>query len=135
MAAALVLRAVLGGWGGLESGVIGIVVASGALFLMFLLKGIAGGDVKLMATVGAWAGAKQAFPIFLAVAVAGGMLATYYVWVDNKLRRMARSNAISGDLRADRHLCAERPAPTVPFGIAIALGTVLCAAGNALLWR
>lgn len=46
-----------------------------ALFLpLYLMQGMGGGDVKLMATVGAFAGPALAFQIGLATCIAGGAL-------------------------------------------------------------
>ena len=57
--AALVVRAGLGGWTGLKGGLAGMLFAGGIFFLLFLLGGMGGGDVKLMAAVGAWVGLAQ----------------------------------------------------------------------------
>lgn len=141
LAAALVTRALLGGWVGLKSGLLGIFVASSVFLLIFLMRGMGGGDVKLMAAVGAWAGSERAFGILLAAALVGGVLAIYYVTFTGKLRHtavnaliLARHHLSSG-IRTHPYLNIEEPgAARVPFGIAIALGTLFCA-GNAMLWR
>jgi prepilin peptidase CpaA len=141
MAAALVTRALLGGWLGLKSGLLGIFAASGIFLLIFLMRGMAGGDVKLMAAVGAWAGSGQAIGILLAAALAGGVLAIYCVAFTGKLRQttvnafgLVRHHLSSGIRTHPRLNIEEAGTKRVPFGIAIALGTLFCA-GNALLWR
>ena len=54
--AALLVRTVLGGWANSWGGLAGMLLAGGIFFLLFLLGGMGGGDVKLMAAVGAWVG-------------------------------------------------------------------------------
>ena len=40
-------------------GLAGMLLAGGIFFLLFLLGGMGGGDVKLMAAVGAWVGLRR----------------------------------------------------------------------------
>jgi prepilin peptidase CpaA len=67
---------------GITDGLAGIGFSAGgwvvglALFLpLFLLRGMGGGDVKLLAALGAWVGPGQAVWLALWSAVAGGVLA------------------------------------------------------------
>src|SRR5207302_1599656 len=57
--AALPLRTALLGLSGLKSGAIGMLVAGGLFLLLYMLGAMGGGDMKLMAAVGAWVGSKQ----------------------------------------------------------------------------
>src|ERR1700741_4069524 len=73
--AALVLRFAFLGLSGLKSGSVGMLVAGGLFLLLFMVGAMGGGDMKLMAAVGAWVGSMQVMTLILAAALAGGFLA------------------------------------------------------------
>ena len=139
--AALPLRTALLGLAGLKSGSIGILVAGGLFLLLFVLGAMGGGDMKLMAAVGAWVGSAQVMTLILAAALAGGVLA---------IARMVLSKNVGQTLRSTMQLIHYRftsglqPHPElnvqasesqrVPFGVAIAMGALSCA-GSAVWWR
>src|SRR6266404_6345311 len=89
--AALVVRTGLGGWTELRSGLAGMLFAGGIFFLLFLLGGMGGGDVKLMAAVGAWVGTAQVGILLIMSAIAGGLLATGYVLVHKRMLESLRN--------------------------------------------
>ena len=74
-AAAFVFWAVSGGPTGLGFSVAGWLVGCLLFLPWFLLRGMGGGDVKLLAALGAWAGPGTALWIALYAAVAGGVFA------------------------------------------------------------
>lgn len=139
--AALVARIGLGGWTELRGGLAGMLFAGGIFFLLFLLGGMGGGDVKLMAAVGAWVGLAQVGILLVVSAIAGGLLAAGYVLVHKKMFESLRNVA-----ELVRHHLTEgfAPHPTLnvrqagtlrlPYGLAIAIGTFYCV-GNAFWWR
>lgn len=141
LVAALVLRSALLGMSGLKSGAVGGLVAGGFFFVLFLLGGMGGGDVKLMAAVGAWVGSTQVVTMLIAAAFAGGLLALAYMIFGHLVRQtlrnvleLARFRLTSG-LRPHPFLNVREPGSMrVPFGAAIAMGTLYCA-GNAVWWR
>ena len=89
--AALVVRTGLGGWPGLRGGLAGMLLAGGIFFLLFLLGGMGGGDVKLMAAVGAWVGLAQVGTVLIVSAIAGGLLAVGYVLVHKRMWESLRN--------------------------------------------
>jgi prepilin peptidase CpaA len=103
----------------------GIAVALGLFgfgFVLHLLGVIGGGDVKLLAAAGLWAGPQYLVPLLLIMALSGGVLALVLM--------IARASRVRV-----RHL---RAGPTrghgqLPYGVAIAAGgmtvSVLLAAG------
>jgi prepilin peptidase CpaA len=104
-----------------------------ALFLPFyLLRGMAAGDVKLMATVGALAGPGPAFAIAVWAWVAGGALALLMIVARGRVR--AAGDNLRALLRPLLMRLAGIPAapeplahPSVgamPYGVAVALGTL-----------
>lgn len=139
--AALLVRIVLGGWAELRGGLAGMLTAGGIFFLLFLLGGMGGGDVKLMAAVGAWVGFDQV-PIFLMVsALAGGLLAAGYMLVHKQIFETLRNTV---ELVRHHLTAGIEPHPILnvqqagtlrlPYGVAIAIGTFYCV-GNAFWWR
>ena len=138
---ALVLRFALLGWAGFKSGVVGLSLAGGLFFVLLVIGAMGGGDVKLMASVGAWAGSAQVLSVLVAAALAGGLLAIFYVLVRQGIRQTFW-NAL--DLIRFRLTTGLHPHPLlnvregkalrVRFGVAIAMGTLFCA-GNAIWWR
>jgi prepilin peptidase CpaA len=137
---ALVTRSAWG-WRGLQAGFTGLALSGGIFLALFLLGGMGGGDVKLMATVGAWAGPTQSFAILITTAIAGGLLAVGYMICRRQvlftllnLLELIRHHATSG-LRPHPWLnVQEAGSMRVPYGLAIAMGTLFCV-GNAFGWR
>jgi prepilin peptidase CpaA len=104
------------------------------LFLpLYILRGMAGGDVKLMAGVGAFAGPALALKIGLATFCIGGVMALVMVIARGRMRdllanllallrpvfmRMLGMHAVSEPLPV-------ASVGNMPYGLAIALGTML----------
>lgn len=139
--AALAVRFVLLGSAGLKGGLAGLLVAGFLFFLLFVIGAIGGGDVKLMACVGAWAGSDRVASVLTAVAFAGGLLAMIYVVFGQGIRQTSRNLIdvvcfhFASGFRSHPVLNVDATrAPRVPFGVAIAMGTMFCA-GNSLWWR
>ena len=137
---ALAVRSLLSGWSGLRSGFFGML-ADGAIFaLFFFLGGMGGGDVKLMAAVGAWAGIAQAFIILVATVIAGGILAVGYVVYRRRVfltilntMELLQHHLASGIQPHPELNIREQATLRVPYGLAIAIGTLYCLA-RTLSW-
>lgn len=139
--AVLPLRTAFVGFSGLKNGIIGMVVAGGLFTVLYALGAMGGGDMKLMAAVGAWVGSTQVMTLILATALAGGVLA---------IGRIVSRNVVGSTLRNTVRLIYYRltsglkPHPElnvqssgsqrVPYGVAIAIGTLFCAR-NVVWWR
>ena len=67
------------GWPGLGMSVLGALFGFAVLLPMFLLGGMGGGDVKLLAAAGAWVGWPLALVVFLAAALAQGIYAVVLI--------------------------------------------------------
>ncbi len=130
LAAALALRA-LPGPDPVLPGLAGAGIALAFGLPLFALRGLGGGDVKLLAAVGAFLGPGRLITALLAAGVAGGVLA-----VAVALRRGVLLPALLGTgglLRrwatlgraGERRTLASPGAITVPYGVAIAVGAVV----------
>lgn len=75
LAAGLAANLLAGGLPGLMESSKGSLIGLGLLFIPFAMGGIGGGDVKLMAVIGAIKGPAFVLSTFLAGAIAGGILA------------------------------------------------------------
>jgi len=130
---ALLLRGVTLGWLGLRAGALGVLLGGGLFYFLFLLGGMGGGDVKLMAAVGGWAGIAQTTYVLLVTAMAGGVIAIVYVATNRQVLK-----SISNSLELIRHHFTHgfQPHPVlnvhdadslrIPYGLAIAIGTLYC---------
>jgi prepilin peptidase CpaA len=141
LVAALVLRFAVLGWVGLEIGAVGMLVAGGSFLILLVMGAMGGGDMKLMAAVGAWVGSAQVVAILLTAALAGGVLAVVYIIFGKGIRRtlwnlmeLIRFRLTSGLQPHPVLNVRESGSQRVPFGVAIAMATVYCA-GNAIWWR
>jgi len=131
--AALGIRILMMGWRGLGSGLLALLAGGGIFFLLFLIGGMGGGDVKLMAAVGAWTGIPQIVAVLIAAAIAGGILALGYMIAGGRIRttllntvELFRHHLTSG-LRPHPVLNIREPGMMrLPYGLAIALGTLYC---------
>lgn len=101
-----------------------------AIFLPFyLLRGMAAGDVKMMAVVGAFTGPATAFEIAVLTWCAGGVMAVLTILVRGHLR-LAIGNIgrmLVGIVTPGAGMLApaqEKSAGSMPYGLAIAIGTV-----------
>jgi prepilin peptidase CpaA len=144
----LTLPAILAGvaWHGLTRGSDGLAFAAAGLALglavllgPYLLGVMGGGDVKLMAAVGAWLGANDVFTAFIFTCAVGGIYALLV------LLRRGLARRVAGNIRdaflvflATRRLEfapvqseAGRRLPRLCYGLAIALGTMASLAWTA----
>ncbi len=141
MVAGLAVRLALLGWLGLRGGLAGMFLAGGIFFVLFVLGGVGGGDVKLVAAVGAWAGVVQVGIVLLVSALAGGILEVGYMVFPRQVRETLRNTAelvrhhLASGLQPHPVLnVREQGAIRIPYGLAVAIGTLYCV-GNAFWWR
>jgi prepilin peptidase CpaA len=81
------------------------------LFLMFALNAMGGGDVKMLTALALWVAPRLVMPMLLVMAVVGGLLAA-------AMLVHYRLTAPDDD---DVTEAPTRPAPEVPYGVAIAV--------------
>lgn len=104
---------------GISTWALGWLTGFGIFLPVYLLRGMAAGDVKLMAAVGAWLGASLAAWIALVCFVIGGAWALMLVLATGKGRQLLRNLggiALTGQ--------AGPSVGSLPYGVAIAAGTL-----------
>jgi prepilin peptidase CpaA len=141
LVAALILRATLLGLSGLKNGAIGILIAGGLFYVLYVVGAMGGGDMKMMAAVGAWVGSTHIGTLLISIGLAGGVLAVVSIVFHKNLIQTVRNTVVlacyrfTSGLQPHPEMNVQAPgSKRVPFGLAIALGTLFCAA-NAAWWR
>ena len=141
LAAGLVVQFGWGGVAGLLDGLEAAGVCILFLLIPFLVRAAGAGDLKMLAACGAFIGMRQVLLLLLAVSFAGffvavGMLITRKVGA----ARMKHAFRTLFDWRYDRKAGRAALPPKedegnrVPFGLAIALGTLATLALEAFGW-
>jgi prepilin peptidase CpaA len=124
------VRLILGGWRSASDGVTAGLVGGGVFFLLFLVRGMGAGDVKLMTAIGMWAGLRQLVVILMVTALAGGVLAVGYMVARKRglgtlrnIGALLRFHVVTG-LSPHPEINLENPqAIRIPYALAIAAGT------------
>ena len=126
----ILLRTGVLGWRGLATALAGGVFAGGIFFLLYLVRGMGAGDVKLMTAVGCISGVPAVFHIMLACALAGGIIALGIMLYRSSATRTVRNvwellrfHAAHGP-QVHPMLNIDNPQATrLPYAVAIAAGS------------
>ena len=126
----ILLRTGLLGWRGLATALAGGALAGGVFFLLYLVRGMGAGDVKLITAVGCFSGFPNVVQILVACALAGGIMALGVALYRGSTLRMLRNvwellrfHAGHG-ARVHPTLNIDNPqAIRLPYAIAIAAGS------------
>src|SRR5688572_2486300 len=110
----------------------GCLLGAALFFPMFALRGMGGGDVKLLAAVGAWLGPGQVAIAALATSIAGGVLGLVVAVVYGYLRT-ALSNLwmllthwrVAGVRPLPAVTLQDATGPRLAYAVPIAIGTVV----------
>jgi prepilin peptidase CpaA len=124
-AAGLILQTVHSGWRGAGSALLGTVTGAAVFLIFYLLGGMGGGDVKLMAGFGAVLGVKQLLEAALWTAGCGGVMAVVVIAVSQLRQFFAGRRQVPGtevpasgpEIRTRRE--------SIPYAPAIAAGVWL----------
>ena len=124
----LVFHLATTGLPGLKSSALGLSVGLEVLLVPYMLGGMGGGDVKLLAGLGAWLGPKSILITALYTGVAGGVLALGMI-VASSGKGVNFMKTIYEDLVCfltfrDRTPVASRGDRNIPYSLAIAAGTL-----------
>jgi prepilin peptidase CpaA len=103
-----------------------------AMFLPFyLVRGMAAGDVKLMAVIGFFSGPGETFSIAVLTWCLGGLMALFLIFLRRGRLRLALANIgniLSGVLTSGTRmetLEKQQSAGAMPYGLAMALATII----------
>ena len=123
-AAGLILQTIQSGWKGAGSALLGTITGACVFLIFYLLGGMGGGDVKLMAGFGSLLGVHRLLEAALWTAGCGGVMAVLVIGVRSVRGVMRRKSpdamASPGDAQA-----ARRRADSIPYAPAIAAGVWL----------
>jgi prepilin peptidase CpaA len=128
------------GWPGLSFSLIGLAAGFGVYLLFYVIRAMGGGDVKLMAAVGAMVGWRDWFGIFLITAVLGGIMALILIIRKKRfLKTFWNVGFILSEIKGGRpaymgreELDVRSPkALGLPHGAVIAVGTMFFLAVSA----
>jgi prepilin peptidase CpaA len=138
----LLYHAWVGGLPGLGASAVGALFGFLILFLFYLMGGIGGGDVKLLAAVGAWLGLPLTFFVFIVTSLAAGIYAVALLvayghwrrtWINVRIawyRLTAIGRHLGGEDRVEQAVQGAEPRKNcIPFAAMMALG--LC---GTLIW-
>ena len=131
-AAGLTAQAAFGGWAGFVDGMAGLGVGLGCLVVLWAMKGMGAGDVKLMAAVGTWLGPRLVSHALIAGILIGGVIAiamiarrrSWSLCMANLSMAVARAGTgIGGSAGAQPSLASSPTA--MPYAIPLMLGTLM----------
>lgn len=127
--AGLAYNGYMTGVAGLEMSGLGLLVGLGLLFIPFVLGGLGGGDVKLLAALGAWLGPKGIVFATLYSGIAGGVLALVAM-VASREGKVGSVRSIYEDLIffvtfRERRSVSSRGKRRIPYSLAIASGALV----------
>ena len=125
----LVLQTAQHGWRGVGSALLGTLAGAGVFLIFYLLGGMGGGDVKLMAGFGALLGVKRLFAAALWTAGCGGVMALAVIAFGLVRDLWARRKA-SGSPAAASRSHQGRNGDSIPYAPAIAAGVWLSLVGG-----
>lgn len=114
------------GAGALGHAVLGLALCLGCMLPFYIGRGMAAGDVKLMAMVGAFLGPINGFAAWLLTLVAGALLALLGIGLRRFVQAAVPLLLATAKLSA-LAACSARPMQglgKIPYAAAIALGTV-----------
>ncbi|MDE3106233.1 MAG: prepilin peptidase [Acidobacteriota bacterium] len=132
MLLALAVHTMTDGWRGTLQSLGGLVLCGGIFFVLFALHAMGGGDVKMMAAVGALVGLAHSAEALIASCLCGGVMALIYMFVKKRTKKtlqnlgsLVQHHAIQGaEVHPELNL-SNPDAVKMPYGVAIASGAIV----------
>jgi len=122
------LQSVQNGWRGAGSALLGTATGAAVFLIFYLLGGMGGGDVKLMAGFGAVLGVKTLLEAALWTAGCGGVMALLVIsvrYVRQLWKKRTTEVVPAGEVEAGEVEIDKRRADSIPYAPAIAMGVWL----------
>ncbi len=132
----LAANTVLSGKSGLISSLIGALVGLGLLLPFVLLRSLGAGDWKLAGALGAFAGRELLVNLLLGSVFVAGLMAVALIIYKGRVRQTIRNighilvSLVTFQLPGARVTLDNPDALKVPYGVALALTTILYAAAH-----
>lgn len=124
--AGLTLKSVQGGWRGAGSSLLGTLAGAGVFLIFYLLGGMGGGDVKLMAGFGALLGPKLLLEAALWTAGCGGLMAALVIGWNSAREALRPRKAVTGEVKEDETKVQDaKRVDVIPYAPAITAGVWL----------
>jgi len=129
-------------WPGLRFSLVGLAIGFGVYFVLYVLRAMGAGDVKLMAAIGSLVGWQDWFGIFIVTAIVGGVMSLIMITVRGRVKKTLWNVAfIMSEMKSGRpgyvgkeELDVKHPkAMGLPHGAVIAVGTIFFLALSARL--
>ena len=131
--AGVILHAILTGWHGVLFALAGAAVALFLLLPPVLMRLLGAGDWKLLGAVGAFLGPILILFVLVVSIFASGLMAMVQMTTAGRVRETLRNMLVlvravfSFGLKANHQVSLDNPnALKLPFGVAVATGTVIC---------
>jgi prepilin peptidase CpaA len=132
VAGGLIVNYLQKGWSGAWHSLLGALIGFGVFLVFYLLGGMGGGDVKLMAGFGALLGDGRILPAALLAAASGGVMALGYLAVRGIFRRSRiwLGGAVpeapeSEEPVSEEKLSEAKSGESIPYAPAITMGAWL----------
>jgi prepilin peptidase CpaA len=122
----------------LANSILGVLFGFAALILLYIIGGMGGGDVKLMAAIGAWLGMPLTFYVFIASSLAAGAYALGLVIWNGRLgetmvnlhimwlRLASVGRYLAADDQVEREVRrSDRRSRIIPFAAMVAVGLIM----------
>lgn len=134
------VHAWISGWRGILLSVEGAALALALLLPLVLLRALGAGDWKLMGATGAFLGPLMLLFVLLASFLIAGLMGLARVMKDHRVVATLRNirDLVQGfiffGLRPHPTISLDNPdLPKLPFGVAAAIGTIVCYAATRLV--
>ncbi len=141
--AGFVLQGFHFGWGGIATGVCGLLTGFGLLIVPWMMHGMGAGDVKLLAAIGVWMGPLLTFYSFALGAGIGGIVAVVMILSTGRLRlACANLGVILAKCSSRQMIFSEfgsaksfgASSQLLPYGVPLAAGTLIILAAKLFGW-
>ncbi len=132
----IVLGAVMGGWAGAKSSLLGAGLGLLLLLPFVVIRALGAGDWKLVGALGSYLGPQRLITVLFATIILAGIMALVLViWKGRfrqTLRNMGRMLAAFGSFHLPgKELTLDDPQSSkVPFGVAVAAAVIFYTAGQ-----
>jgi prepilin peptidase CpaA len=130
-AVGVVANTVLGGWAGLKTSLLGLVLGLGLLLPLVLLRSLGAGDWKLAGALGAFTGPTVLIDLLIGSVFVAGLMALALVIYKGRMRQTLRNighilvSLVTFQLPGSRVSLDNPDSLKVPYGVALALTVVL----------